>query len=92
MTPIEEEEVRAFLILNRLRIEGRRRALTLLSEGKSAREIVERMESEDLLKELPVSGNEPSFPSEEKLLKTARERLGISGAAGKVAVVREIKA
>jgi DNA processing protein len=59
VTPVEEQDLRAFLTLNRLRIEGRRRALALLLEGKSAREIVERLESEDLLRDLPVPPNAP---------------------------------
>ena len=67
MTPAEAEDIRAFLILNQLRIEGRRRALVLLSEGKSAREVVERMESEDLLKDLPVPENAPSFNAEKEI-------------------------
>ncbi len=54
MTFAMEEEIRAFLTLNRLGVEGRRKTVTFLSEGKSAREIMERMGSEDLLKELPV--------------------------------------
>jgi len=61
MTSVEEEEVCAFLTLNGLRAEGRRRAVTFLTEGKNAREIVERMRSEDLLKELPVSESSPPF-------------------------------
>jgi DNA processing protein len=67
MTPQGGEEIRAFLILNRLRIEGRRKAVMLLSEGKSAREVVERMESEDLLKELPVPESAPPFNAEREL-------------------------
>ena len=64
MTSAEFEEVQAFLILNRLRIEGRRNTVILLSEGKSAREIVTRLEAEDLLKELPVQ--EKIFPFDPK--------------------------
>lgn len=64
MTLSETEEVRAFLVLNRLRIDGRRRVIALLSGGKSAREIVALMESEDLLKELPVQENTPPFNAE----------------------------
>lgn len=67
MTPEEEGEIKVFLILNRLRIEGRRRVVALLSEGKSAREIMERMESEDILKELPVPENTPPFNSEKEM-------------------------
>jgi DNA processing protein len=67
MTSAEEEEVRAFLTLNGLRIEGRRKIVTLLSEGRSAPEILERIESEDLMKELPVSGNGPAFNAEKEI-------------------------
>ena len=63
----EEGEIFAFLTLNRLRIEGRRRVVALLSEGKSAREIVECMESEDLVKELPAPGNAPLFDAEKEI-------------------------
>ena len=63
MTSREAEEVRAFLMLNRLRIEGRRKAIVLLSEGKTAREIMALLESEDLLKEIPISGETPLFDS-----------------------------
>ena len=62
----EAEEVRAFLILNRLRVEGRRKAVILLSEGKSVLEIMERMKSEDLLKELPIAENAPLFNAEKE--------------------------
>ncbi|MEI7750623.1 MAG: DNA-processing protein DprA [Candidatus Omnitrophota bacterium] len=67
MTAVEEDEIRAFLTLNRLRIEGRRKTLTFLSEGKSAREIMERLESEDLLRELPVSGEAPLFDAKKEI-------------------------
>jgi DNA processing protein len=67
MTPCEEEEIKAFLILNRLRIEGRRRALALLTEGKSAREVVELMGSEDLLKELPILEQVPPFDATKEI-------------------------
>ncbi len=67
MTSFEEKEIRAFLTLNRLRIENRRRALALLSEGKSAREVVEYMESEDLLKDLSVSENTPPLNAEKEI-------------------------
>jgi DNA processing protein len=67
MTPVEEKEIRAFLALNRLRIEGRRRALALLSEGRSAQEVVERMQSEDLLKDFPAPENAAPFNTEKEL-------------------------
>jgi DNA processing protein len=67
MTSLEAEEVRAFLILNRLKIEGRRRAIMLLSEGKSAREIVSLMESEDLFKDIPEAGNALPFNAEKEI-------------------------
>lgn len=61
MTFGEAEEVRAFLMLNRLRIEGRRKIVALLSEGKNACEIVAFMESEDFLEEIPETGNAAPF-------------------------------
>lgn len=67
MTSVEEEEVCSFLTLNGLRAEGRRKAATLLSEGKNARETVERMRSEDLLKELPVSESVPPFNAKKEI-------------------------
>ncbi len=67
MTSGEAAEVRAFLMLNRLRIEGRRRVITLLSEGKNAGEIAVRMEVEDLLKELPAAENALSFNPEKEI-------------------------
>ncbi|MFA7255255.1 MAG: DNA-processing protein DprA [Candidatus Omnitrophota bacterium] len=76
MTSSEAEEVRAFLALNRLRIEGRRRVVALLSEGKSAREIVTLMESEDLLKELPAQENTPSFNAEREIELCAQKGIG----------------
>ncbi|MBU1879469.1 MAG: DNA-processing protein DprA, partial [Chloroflexi bacterium] len=65
-----------FLTLNRLRIEGRRRAAVLLSEGKSAREIVACMESEDLLKELPVTENAVPFDAEREIELCAQKKIG----------------
>jgi DNA processing protein len=67
MTFHEAEEVKAFLVLNRLRIEGRRRVVALLLEGKSAREIVEHMESEDLLRHLPVPENAPALDPKQEI-------------------------
>ncbi len=76
MTLHEAEEVRAFLVLNRLRIEGRRKTLTLLSEGKSAREIVALMESWDLLKELPVPENVSPLNVEKEIELCAQKGIG----------------
>lgn len=76
MTAGEEEEILAFLTLNRLRIEGRRRAVMFLVEGKSAHEIVERMESEDLLKELPVPENMPPFNPAKEIEVCVRKEIG----------------
>jgi DNA processing protein len=73
MTLAEREEVRAFLILNRLRIEGRRKTVTFLSEGKSAREIVTLMESEDLLKEIPETGAASPFHAEKEIELCAQQ-------------------
>lgn len=73
MTSAVEGEVRAFLVLNRLRIEGRRRAVALLSEGKNAQEIVSLRESEDLWKELSAPGNEPSFNPEKEIALCAQK-------------------
>ncbi|MFH1800346.1 MAG: DNA-processing protein DprA [Candidatus Omnitrophota bacterium] len=64
---IEEKEILAFLALNRLRIEGRRRVLALLSEGKSAQEVVKRMESEDLLKDFSAPENVAPFNAEKEI-------------------------
>ena len=75
MIPAEAEDIRAFLILNQLRIEGRRRALALLSEGKRAREVVECMESEDLLKDLPVPENAPPFNAEKEIELCTQKRI-----------------
>ena len=73
MTSREAEEVRAFLILNRLRIEGRRKVVQLLSEGQSAPEIAARMESEDLLKELPVPESAGPFSAEKESERCAQK-------------------
>ncbi len=76
MTPLEAEEVRAYLTLNRLGIEGRRRVVVLLSEGKSAREVVALMESEDLLKELPAPENAPFFNVEKEIELCSQKKIG----------------
>ena len=73
MTSREAEEVRAFLILNRLRIEGRRKVVQLLSEGQSAPEIAARMESEDLLKELQVPESAGPFSAEKESERCAQK-------------------
>jgi len=67
MTSVEEKEIRAFLMLNRLRIAGRRRTLALLSEGKSAQEVIERIESEDLLKDSSAPENAAPFHAEKEI-------------------------
>ncbi|MFH0985458.1 MAG: DNA-processing protein DprA [Candidatus Omnitrophota bacterium] len=67
MTSCEKKEVSAFLRLGRLGIEGRRRVLAFLSEGRTASEIVERMDSQDLLGDLPVSSNLPPFDPEREI-------------------------
>lgn len=73
MTSVEKAEIRAFLMLNRLRIEGRRKAVSFLSEGKTACEIVALMESESLLGELPISESIPPFNAE-KEIETCAQR------------------
>jgi DNA processing protein len=67
MTSLEEKEIRAFLVLNRLRIEGRRKALAFLSEGKSAHEVVECMGSGDLFKDFPAQENAVPFHAEKEI-------------------------
>ena len=67
MTSTEEKEIRAFLALNRLRIEGRRRVFSLFSEGRSAQEVVERMESEDLFRDYPVPEGAVPFSAEKEI-------------------------
>ena len=78
-----EQELLAFLTLNRLCIEGRRKTVVLLSEGKDAREIVERMKSEDLLKELPVSGNAVPFNAEKEIELCAQKGIDFLLYSGK---------
>ena len=73
MTLCEEEEIKAFLVLNRLRIEGRRRALSLLMEGKSAREVVELIGFEDLFKEPLMPGQVPPFDATKEIRLCAQK-------------------
>lgn len=54
-------EIQAFLRLGRLGIEGRRRVLAFLSEGRTAPEIVDRLSSEGLLEDRPAPANAPPF-------------------------------
>lgn len=49
---IPSEDIRFFMMLNRLKIEGRRRAVQLLGEGKAAREIHEQFKAEKLFPEM----------------------------------------
>ncbi len=77
MTNAEADEIKAFLILNRLRIDGRRKAAIWLSEGKCAREIITLMEAENLLKELPVSIKEGgSFDPKKEAELCAQKGIG----------------
>lgn len=76
MTAAETEEIRAFLALNRLRIEGRRKAVTLLSGGRSAREALEIVVSEDLSMEMPVQEKPPAFDPEKELELCAQKGIG----------------
>jgi len=73
MTSEEGKEVRAFLLLNRLAIAGRRRALTLLGEGKPAVEIVASMEFEDLFKELPSSQEGVPFDPDREIERCSQK-------------------
>ncbi|HNX67985.1 MAG TPA: DNA-processing protein DprA [Candidatus Omnitrophota bacterium] len=50
MTDANEKELIAFLVLNRLGIEGRRRTVALLAEGKTAYETFEQIAAEDLFR------------------------------------------
>ena len=75
MTSTEEKEIRAFLALNRLRIEGRRRVFSLFSEGRSAQEVVERMESEDLFRDYPVPEGAVPFSAEKEIEFCAQKRI-----------------
>jgi len=52
MDSLQFQNLKAFLMLNRLKIDGRRRVVTLLAEGKTAQEILEQMIAEDIFKEL----------------------------------------
>ncbi len=67
VTLLEAEELRAFLVLNRLKIEGRRRTIQLLTDGKNAREILERMELEGFPKEIPAPENAGPFSAEKEM-------------------------
>ncbi len=67
MTSEEGKEVRAFLLLNRLAIAGRRRALTLLGEGKPAAEIVVSTEFEELFTKLPSSQDGVPFDPDREI-------------------------
>jgi len=75
MTSGEEKEILAFLVLSRLRIEGRRKVVALLSEGKSAREIVGYMKAEDMLKELPAPENAAYFNAEKEIELCAQKKI-----------------
>jgi DNA processing protein len=77
MTPQEAEEVRAFLTLGQQGIEGRRRALALLSEGRSGHEVVERLASENLLRELPVPENAPPFHVDQEIELCAQKGIDL---------------
>ncbi|MFA5168648.1 MAG: DNA-processing protein DprA [Candidatus Omnitrophota bacterium] len=92
MTSAEEEDIRAFLILNQFRTEGRRKTVALLSEGKSAQEIVERMKSGDLLKEFPVSEKAPPFNTEKEIELCAQKGIGFLLYSGRdyPAILREV--
>lgn len=76
MMPSEEEEIKAFLVLNRLRIDGRRWAVALLMEGKAAREVFERMASEDLLKDFPAQENMPPLIPEKEIELCVQKGIG----------------
>ncbi|MFA5159184.1 MAG: DNA-processing protein DprA [Candidatus Omnitrophota bacterium] len=92
MTSADKEEIRAFLTLNQFRIEGRRKTVALLSEGKSAQEIVELMESGDLQKELPVSGKAPLFNAEKEIELCAQKGINFLFYSGRdyPAILKEI--
>ena len=75
MTPAEGE-ILAFLTLNRLRIEGRRKAVTLLTAGKSAREILDGMAAEDLLRQLPLQDSVPPFEPAREAALCAEKGIG----------------
>lgn len=76
MTLAETEEVRAFMVLNRLGIEGRRKAVELLSEGKTARSTLEIMRSEDLFREIPGREGGPLFSPEKEIELCAKKGIG----------------
>lgn len=67
MTSHEEKEVLAFLTLNRLGIEGRRKALFFLSEGKRAPEILEHLKSEEFRGKFSVSENATILNAEKEI-------------------------
>ncbi len=74
MDPVQFEDLKAFLALNRLKIDGRRRVVTLLAEGKTAHEVFEQITSEDFLKELvPSEGGQAFVPEKEIELCAAKK-------------------
>ena len=75
-------EVRFFLLLNRLGIEGRRRVVALLAEGKAAHEIHEQLQTEELNLNFFIGGKE-AFNADreiERCLRAGIELLTISDA------------
>lgn len=56
MDSVPSQDLKAFLLLNRLKIDGRRRVVALLAEGKPAYEILDQMITEDFFKGAEVPG------------------------------------
>jgi len=75
MDPIPFQDLKAFLILNRLKIEGRRRVVASLAEGKTACEILELLVSEDFLKELLIQESGPAFFPEREIDLCAAKKI-----------------
>ncbi len=76
MTEVQANEIKAFLMLNRLKIEGRRRVAAWLTEGKTAQETYERIAAEDLLKEFVMQSGGAFFEPEREIELCLQKGIG----------------
>lgn len=67
MEPFNYHEIRAFLLLNRLKLEGRRRTVALLADKKSPQQILEQLRSEKQLDALMTSGADSALEPDEEI-------------------------
>ncbi|HOW58505.1 MAG TPA: DNA-processing protein DprA [Candidatus Omnitrophota bacterium] len=73
MDPLDYQNLKALLFLNRLKLEGRRQTVALLGEGKSPSEIVVQLQNETLFQVMMATGKAQAFDPDQEIDQCTRK-------------------